>query len=153
GRTSASGPGGRAPVPRAGVRPAGTAPHVRPPRTGPRPVRAPAYAQDQVCRACPYPTRRTGARSRPAARPPAALPGGSSNVHTVDGPIRWCATQGEGNPVTGWLQALDRRARLRARAGLTRTLRPRPATDATIDLAGNDYLGLSRHPEVVAAAA
>jgi len=55
--------------------------------------------------------------------------------------------------VTGWLQALDRRARLRARAGLTRTLRPRPATDATIDLAGNDYLGLSRHPEVVAAAA
>ncbi len=51
----------------------------------------------------------------------------------------------------GWLDGLDRRARLRAKAGLTRTLRPRGAADAVVDLAGNDYLGLSRHPDVVAA--
>ncbi len=52
----------------------------------------------------------------------------------------------------GWLAALDRRAGLRAKAGLTRTLRPRAAADPVADLAGNDYLGLARHPEVVAAA-
>ncbi|HEU4425463.1 MAG TPA: 8-amino-7-oxononanoate synthase [Pilimelia sp.] len=52
-----------------------------------------------------------------------------------------------------WLAALDRRAELRAKAGLTRVLRPRTAADPVVDLAGNDYLGLSRHPEVVAAAA
>lgn len=51
-----------------------------------------------------------------------------------------------------WLAALDRRASLRAKAGLTRRLRPRPADDEVIDLAGNDYLGLSRHPKVIAAA-
>jgi 8-amino-7-oxononanoate synthase len=54
--------------------------------------------------------------------------------------------------VTGWLQTLDRRAQLRAAAGLARALRTRGATDPTVDLAGNDYLGLSCHPEVVAAA-
>ena len=37
--------------------------------------------------------------------------------------------------------------------GLTRRLRPRPAGEALIDLAGNDYLGLSHHPKVKAAAA
>ncbi|WP_374728239.1 aminotransferase class I/II-fold pyridoxal phosphate-dependent enzyme [Catenuloplanes atrovinosus] len=47
---------------------------------------------------------------------------------------------------------MDRKAGLRARAGLTRRLRPRGASDGIIDLAGNDYLGLSRHPRVVAAA-
>ncbi len=52
-----------------------------------------------------------------------------------------------------WLAALDRRAELRAKAGLTRTLRPRAADDPVVDLAGNDYLGLSAHPEVTAAAA
>ncbi|WP_244317153.1 8-amino-7-oxononanoate synthase [Micromonospora terminaliae] len=52
-----------------------------------------------------------------------------------------------------WLAALDRRAELRAKAGLTRTLRPRAAGDAVVDLAGNDYLGLATHPEVTAAAA
>jgi 8-amino-7-oxononanoate synthase len=51
-----------------------------------------------------------------------------------------------------WLAALDRRAELRAKAGLKRELRPRTAGDPVVDLAGNDYLGLSRHPEVVAAA-
>jgi 8-amino-7-oxononanoate synthase len=48
---------------------------------------------------------------------------------------------------------VDRRAELRARAGLTRHLRPRPADDLVLDLAGNDYLGLVRHPRVVQAAA
>jgi len=41
----------------------------------------------------------------------------------------------------------------RERDGLRRTLVPRPAGDRVIDLAGNDYLGLSHHPVVVAAAA
>jgi 8-amino-7-oxononanoate synthase len=54
--------------------------------------------------------------------------------------------------VAGWLEALERRARLRAKAGLTRGLRPRAAGDAVVDLAGNDYLGLARHPAVIAAA-
>lgn len=52
-----------------------------------------------------------------------------------------------------WLETLDRRAQLRARAGLSRRLRPRGATEQLIDLAGNDYLGLSRHPAVTGAAA
>jgi 8-amino-7-oxononanoate synthase len=51
------------------------------------------------------------------------------------------------------LETLDRLARTRAKAGLTRQLRPRTTDDSVVDLAGNDYLGLSRHPEVVAAAA
>ncbi|MFI6241158.1 8-amino-7-oxononanoate synthase [Micromonospora sp. NPDC050795] len=51
-----------------------------------------------------------------------------------------------------WLAALDRRAELRAKAGLTRRLHPRPADDQMTDLAGNDYLGLATHPDVVAAA-
>ncbi|HSY15117.1 MAG TPA: 8-amino-7-oxononanoate synthase [Jatrophihabitantaceae bacterium] len=51
--------------------------------------------------------------------------------------------------------ALDRlRVALAAReaAGLRRTLRPRQADDGVLDLAGNDYLGLSRDPRVTAAA-
>jgi 8-amino-7-oxononanoate synthase len=51
-----------------------------------------------------------------------------------------------------WQVALNRRARLRAKAGLSRHMYPRGAGDRTVDLAGNDYLGLSRHPDVVAAA-
>ncbi len=60
---------------------------------------------------------------------------------------------GEGVTVADWLAALDRRAELRAKAGLTRRLRPRPAGDGMTDLAGNDYLGLATHPDVVGAAA
>lgn len=45
---------------------------------------------------------------------------------------------------------LSRKAELRAKAGLTRTAAPRTTA---VDLAGNDYLGLSRHPDVLAAAA
>ncbi|MCP9946667.1 8-amino-7-oxononanoate synthase [Streptomyces somaliensis] len=48
---------------------------------------------------------------------------------------------------------IDAEARRRAAAGLVRTLRPRPADADLLDLAGNDYLGLTRHPEVTAAAA
>ncbi|WP_051966576.1 8-amino-7-oxononanoate synthase [Kitasatospora mediocidica] len=48
---------------------------------------------------------------------------------------------------------LDEAAELRARAGLTRTLRSRPADDPVLDLASNDYLGLVHHPEVTRAAA
>jgi 8-amino-7-oxononanoate synthase len=44
---------------------------------------------------------------------------------------------------------LSRKAALRAKAGLARTARPRTTA---VDLAGNDYLGLSRHPDVLAAA-
>ncbi|WP_338694052.1 8-amino-7-oxononanoate synthase [Streptomyces sp. Q6] len=48
---------------------------------------------------------------------------------------------------------IEEQRRTRAAAGLTRTLRPRPAHSPLLDLAGNDYLGLSRHPEVVEGAA
>ncbi|MEU3299921.1 MULTISPECIES: 8-amino-7-oxononanoate synthase [unclassified Streptomyces] len=47
----------------------------------------------------------------------------------------------------------DDAARHRADAGLVRTLRPRPATSALLDLASNDYLGLTRRPEITQAAA
>jgi 8-amino-7-oxononanoate synthase len=51
-----------------------------------------------------------------------------------------------------WLARLAHKADLRARAGLRRVLHPRGTGDQVIDLAGNDYLGLSRHPAVLAAA-
>lgn len=41
----------------------------------------------------------------------------------------------------------------RAAAGLGRVLRPRASAADVLDLAGNDYLGLARHPRVTAAAA
>jgi 8-amino-7-oxononanoate synthase len=46
----------------------------------------------------------------------------------------------------GWI---DEQSRARRRAGLVRTLRPRAADSPLLDLAGNDYLGLARHPEVI----
>ncbi|MEU7872757.1 8-amino-7-oxononanoate synthase [Dactylosporangium sp. NPDC049140] len=53
-----------------------------------------------------------------------------------------------------WLSGLEDAAAAREAAGLRRELRPRGAAEAdpVIDLAGNDYLGLSRHPAVLAAA-
>jgi 8-amino-7-oxononanoate synthase len=48
---------------------------------------------------------------------------------------------------------IDTQAERRRRAGLVRTLRPRPADSGLLDLAGNDYLGLARHPEVTRAGA
>ncbi|MGW5466489.1 8-amino-7-oxononanoate synthase [Streptomyces chartreusis] len=50
----------------------------------------------------------------------------------------------------GWI---DEQAELRRRAGLVRTLRPRPADSPLLDLASNDYLGLARHSEVTEGAA
>ncbi|MEV7245871.1 8-amino-7-oxononanoate synthase [Streptomyces sp. NPDC093248] len=50
----------------------------------------------------------------------------------------------------GWI---DEQAEARRRAGLVRTLRPRPADSPLLDLASNDYLGLARHPEVAEGAA
>nr|WP_042185548.1 8-amino-7-oxononanoate synthase [Kibdelosporangium sp. MJ126-NF4]CEL16742.1 8-amino-7-oxononanoate synthase [Kibdelosporangium sp. MJ126-NF4]CTQ92029.1 8-amino-7-oxononanoate synthase (EC 2.3.1.47) [Kibdelosporangium sp. MJ126-NF4] len=55
-----------------------------------------------------------------------------------------------GEQVFDWI---DARADERRRAGLTRQLRPRRADDALLDLAGNDYLGLSRDKRVSGAAA
>ncbi|MFI9122903.1 8-amino-7-oxononanoate synthase [Streptomyces bikiniensis] len=49
-----------------------------------------------------------------------------------------------------WTEA---EARRRADAGLVRALRPRAADSDLLDLAGNDYLGLTRRPEVTGAAA
>jgi 8-amino-7-oxononanoate synthase len=45
-----------------------------------------------------------------------------------------------------WLEAVERQRR---EAGLRRALRPRPAVATELDLASNDYLGLSQHPEVI----
>ncbi|MEU6774890.1 8-amino-7-oxononanoate synthase [Streptomyces sp. NPDC046759] len=50
----------------------------------------------------------------------------------------------------GWI---DEQAEARRRAGLVRTLRPRPAESPLLDLASNDYLGLAHHPEVTEGAA
>jgi 8-amino-7-oxononanoate synthase len=47
-----------------------------------------------------------------------------------------------------WLDAVEHRRR---RAGLRRSLTPRPAIAGEVDLASNDYLGLARHPEVIEA--
>ncbi|SNY49687.1 8-amino-7-oxononanoate synthase [Paractinoplanes atraurantiacus] len=52
--------------------------------------------------------------------------------------------------MSGWLEELDRLAASRAKAGLTRQLRPRATA---VDLAGNDYLGLAGDPRVTEAAA
>jgi 8-amino-7-oxononanoate synthase len=51
-----------------------------------------------------------------------------------------------------WLSAVEHLAAERERAGLRRWLRPRAEDDGLVDLAGNDYLGLARHPDVVTAA-
>ena len=55
--------------------------------------------------------------------------------HTDTSPLAW----------------LDDVARGRRQAGLRRSLRPRAAAGGEVDLASNDYLGLSRHPGVVEA--
>ncbi|MDM7488279.1 8-amino-7-oxononanoate synthase [Rhodococcus indonesiensis] len=50
------------------------------------------------------------------------------------------------------LEWLDDVADARRAAGLRRTLHPRTPAPDIVDLASNDYLGLVRHPEVLAAA-
>jgi 8-amino-7-oxononanoate synthase len=52
--------------------------------------------------------------------------------------------------VFDWVDAL---AEERRAAGLKRQLQPRPATSGSLDLAGNDYLGLTRDKRVTGAAA
>ncbi|WP_372733970.1 8-amino-7-oxononanoate synthase [Nocardioides sp.] len=52
-----------------------------------------------------------------------------------------------------WSQWLAQQAVRRDDAGLRRSLTPRGPRDGLIDLAGNDYLGLSQDPAVIAAAA
>jgi 8-amino-7-oxononanoate synthase len=46
-----------------------------------------------------------------------------------------------------WLDEVEQQRR---QAGLRRALRPRPPVSTELDLASNDYLGLSRHPDVIA---
>ncbi|GFG69402.1 8-amino-7-oxononanoate synthase [Mycolicibacter senuensis] len=46
-----------------------------------------------------------------------------------------------------WLAEVEQRRR---QAGLRRSLRVRPAVATELDLASNDYLGLSTHPDVIA---
>lgn len=70
---------------------------------------------------------------------------------TLTGPARGASAApaaAERDPLS-WL---EERAAARRRAGLRRRLRPRAAIEALVDLAGNDYLGLSRHPQVTSAA-
>ena len=45
-----------------------------------------------------------------------------------------------------WLEDVEQQRR---EAGLRRSLRPRPAVATELDLASNDYLGLSQHPDVI----
>ncbi|WP_433698041.1 aminotransferase class I/II-fold pyridoxal phosphate-dependent enzyme [Nocardiopsis sp. CA-288880] len=78
-----------------------------------------------------------------ARRPPS--PAGSP-ARTDSGP----STAASPRHPFGWL---DDAARIRAAAGLSRRTAPRAADDGLLDLAGNDYLGLLRHPDVVGAAA
>jgi 8-amino-7-oxononanoate synthase len=54
-------------------------------------------------------------------------------------------TQIDTSPLA-WLEA---HAEARREAGLRRTLRPRPAVATELDLASNDYLGLSQHAHVI----
>jgi 8-amino-7-oxononanoate synthase len=54
-------------------------------------------------------------------------------------------TQIDTSPLA-WLEA---HAQQRRQAGLRRALRPRPAVATDLDLASNDYLGLSQHPRVI----
>jgi 8-amino-7-oxononanoate synthase len=56
-------------------------------------------------------------------------------------------------PKMNWRDWLAEQAAAREEAGLTRRLHPRSPDDRTIDLAGNDYLGLARDPAVRQAAA
>ncbi|MGH3529992.1 MAG: aminotransferase class I/II-fold pyridoxal phosphate-dependent enzyme, partial [Pseudonocardiaceae bacterium] len=55
--------------------------------------------------------------------------------------------------MTGAQDWLDHAAAGRRSAGLKRVLRPRPALEAVVDLASNDYLGLARDSRVVRGAA
>lgn len=51
----------------------------------------------------------------------------------------------DASPLT-WLAEIQQQ---RNQAGLRRSLRPRPTVATELDLASNDYLGLSQHPDVI----
>src|SRR5690606_26369940 len=105
--------------------------------------------------ACPYLTRRSPPADLRRFATPGPHPAGASASWPVTYSclLRRRAVAAErGWLVSAWLAALERRARLRARAGLARRLNPRDPDSVVVDLAGNDYLGLARHPTVVAAA-
>jgi 8-amino-7-oxononanoate synthase len=55
-----------------------------------------------------------------------------------------------GDP-TAWLTALRDSTEQRDRAGLRRRLAEHGPNDQVVDMAGNDYLGLARHPQVIEA--
>jgi 8-amino-7-oxononanoate synthase len=82
---------------------------------------------------------------------------GIDELHGTGGPIGTGDT-GAGPPPApappsspfDWLEGA---AEKRRSAGLVRTLRHRAADEALLNLAGNDYLGLVRHPRVTRAAA
>lgn len=57
-------------------------------------------------------------------------------------------TRTDASPLA-WLAEVERQRR---QAGLRRSLRKRPAVTTELDLASNDYLGLSTHPDVIAGA-
>jgi 8-amino-7-oxononanoate synthase len=66
------------------------------------------------------------------------------------GPARAAAAAAAGvEPGASLVAWLDRQAGQRAGAGLARRLDARGAGPDVLDLAGNDYLGLRRHPDVV----
>jgi 8-amino-7-oxononanoate synthase len=54
-------------------------------------------------------------------------------------------TQIDTSPLA-WLETVEQQRR---QAGLRRALRPRPAVSTELDLASNDYLGLSQHAQVI----
>ncbi len=54
---------------------------------------------------------------------------------------------------SSWASWLRAQAHQRDARGLRRSLRTRTTGERVLDLAGNDYLGLARHPDVVAASA
>lgn len=72
----------------------------------------------------------------PVPSTPSTSPPPSMSPPTPD-PFRW----------------IDDEARRRERSGLVRTLRPRDAESTLLDLASNDYLGLTHHPVTTGAAA
>jgi 8-amino-7-oxononanoate synthase len=108
----------------------------------------PADPADSVDPGAPGPSGAPDAPAEPAAPagPFAPTPAAAPARAAAPAPALAAAPAGP----FAWLA--DRDAARRA-DGLNRTLRPRPADSPLLDLAGNDYLGLSRHPEVARAGA
>ena len=57
-----------------------------------------------------------------------------------------CSSRARSVSPLAWLDDVERQRRA---AGLRRSLRARPPVGAELDLASNDYLGLSQHPDVI----